>query len=224
MSGSTSRASGSPRRCGKPSAGSSSGEGPGDGRAPPPSAEDAPVTAPRLRSQHWFGGTDLNGFLHRAWIKAEGFTDDAFQGRPVIGIANSWSEATNCNAHLRTVAEHVKRGVWRAGGFPLEFPVISLSEPLMKPTTMLFRNLMSMDVEECIRSLPFDGVVLLSGCDKTTPAMLMGAASADLPAIMVTGGPMLRGMFGTEEVGSGTTSGGTGTNTGRGGSLRTSGA
>jgi L-arabonate dehydrase len=162
------------------------------------------VTAARLRSQHWFGGTDLNGFLHRAWIKAEGFSDDAFQGRPVIGIANSWSEATNCNAHLRTVAEHVKRGVWRAGGFPLEFPVISLSEPLMKPTTMLFRNLMSMDVEECIRSLPFDGVVLLSGCDKTTPAMLMGAASADLPAIMVTGGPMLRGMFGTEEVGSGT--------------------
>jgi dihydroxy-acid dehydratase len=162
------------------------------------------VTAPRLRSQRWFGGTDLNGFLHRAWIKAEGFADDAFQGRPVIGIANSWSEATNCNAHLRTVAEHVKRGVWRAGGFPLEFPVISLSEPLMKPTTMLFRNLMSMDVEECIRSLPFDGVALLSGCDKTTPAMLMGAASADLPAIMVTGGPMLRGMFGTEEVGSGT--------------------
>ena len=162
------------------------------------------MTTPRLRSQRWFGGTDVNGFLHRAWIKAEGFSEDAFQGRPVIGIANSWSEATNCNAHLRTVAEHVKRGVWRAGGFPLEFPVISLSEPLMKPTTMLFRNLMSMDVEECIRSLPFDGVVLLSGCDKTTPAMLMGAASADLPAIMVTGGPMLRGMFGTEEVGSGT--------------------
>ena len=162
------------------------------------------MTSSRLRSQRWFGGRDLNGFLHRAWIKAEGVSDDAFQGRPVIGIANSWSEATNCNAHLRTVAEHVKRGVWRAGGFPLEFPVISLSEPLMKPTTMLFRNLMSMDVEECIRSLPFDGVVLLSGCDKTTPAMLMGAASADLPAIMVTGGPMLRGMFGTEEVGSGT--------------------
>jgi L-arabonate dehydrase len=162
------------------------------------------MTAPALRSQRWFGGTDLNGFLHRAWLKAEGFPDDAFRGRPVIGVANSWSEATNCNAHLRTVAEHVKRGVWRAGGFPLEFPVISLSEPLMKPTTMLFRNLMSMDVEECIRGLPFDGVVLLSGCDKTTPAMLMGAASADLPAIMVTGGPMLRGMYGTEELGSGT--------------------
>src|SRR5262249_47033554 len=131
----------------------------------------ASMTAPALRSQRWFGGSDLNGFLHRAWLKAEGFPDDAFRGRPVIGVANSWSEATNCNAHLRTVAEHVKRGVWRAGGFPLEFPVISLSEPLMKPTTMLFRNLMSMDVEECIRGLPFDGVVLLSGCDKTTPAM-----------------------------------------------------
>ncbi len=162
------------------------------------------MTAPRLRSERWFGGNDLNGFIHRAWLKAEGLADDAFRGRPVIGIANSWSEATNCNSHLRTVAEHVKRGVWRAGGFPLEFPVISLSEPLMKPTTMLFRNLMAMDVEECIRSLPFDGVVLLSGCDKTTPAMLMGAASADVPAIMVTGGPMLRGMYGTEALGSGT--------------------
>jgi dihydroxy-acid dehydratase len=162
------------------------------------------VTAPALRSRRWFGGNDLNGFLHRAWLRAEGLPDDAFRDRPVIGVANSWSEATNCNAHLRTVAEHVKRGVWRAGGFPLEFPVISLSEPLMKPTTMLFRNLMSMDVEECIRSLPFDGVVLLSGCDKTTPAMLMGAASADVPAILLTGGPMLRGMVGTEEVGSGT--------------------
>jgi dihydroxy-acid dehydratase len=157
-----------------------------------------------LRSARWFGGRDLNGFLHRAWLKAEGLPDDAFRDRPVIGVANSWSEATNCNSHLRAVAEHVKRGVWRAGGFPLEFPVISLSEPLMKPTTMLFRNLMSMDVEECIRSLPFDGVVLLSGCDKTTPAMLMGAASADVPALLVTGGPMLRGMYGTEEVGSGT--------------------
>src|SRR5262245_9397300 len=178
-SGSTSRASGCRRRCGKPSAASSSGERPGARGRPEARPPVAPVTTSGLRSRHWFGGTDLNGFLHRAWIKAEGFSEDAFQGRPVIGIANSWSEATNCNAHLRSVAEHVKRGVWRAGGFPLEFPVISLSEPLMKPTTMLFRNLMSMDVEECIRSLPFDGVVLLSGCDKTTPAMLMGAASAD---------------------------------------------
>jgi dihydroxy-acid dehydratase len=154
----------------------------------------------RLRSELWFGGEDLNGLLHRGWMKAEGLTDDAFRGRPVIGICNSWSEATNCNSHLRTLAEHVKRGVWRAGGFPLEFPVISLSEPLMKPTTMLFRNLMAMDVEECIRALPFDGVVLLSGCDKTTPAMLMGAASADVPAIQLTGGPMLSGMFAGQEL------------------------
>jgi len=162
------------------------------------------MTTPKLRSELWFADTDLNGFIHRAWLKAEGLADDVFRGRPVIGIANSWSEATTCNSHLRTVAEHVKRGVWRAGGFPLEFPVISLGEVLMKPTTMLFRNLMSMDVEECIRAYPFDGVVLLSGCDKTTPAMLMGAASADVPAILLTGGPMLRGMWGSEELGSGT--------------------
>jgi dihydroxy-acid dehydratase len=162
------------------------------------------MTRPRLRSELWFGGNDVNGFVHRAWLKAEGLADDVFHGRPVIGVANSWSETTTCNSHLRTVADHVKRGVWRAGGFPLEFPVISLGEVLMKPTTMLFRNLMAMDVEECIRAYPFDGVVLLSGCDKTTPAMLMGAASADVPAIMVTGGPMLRGVYGTEELGSGT--------------------
>ena len=142
--------------------------------------------------------------MHRSWLKTEGFSEAMFDGRPVIGIANSWSELTNCNAHLRQVAEAVKRGVWSAGGFPLEFPTISLGEVLMKPTTMLFRNLMSMDVEECIRAYPLDAVVLLSGCDKTTPAMLMGAASADVPAIMVTGGPMLRGMWRNEELGSGT--------------------
>jgi len=158
----------------------------------------------RLRSRNWFGRNDLDGFVHRSWIKAEGFSERMFDGRPVIGIANSWSELTNCNAHLRQVAEAVKRGVLSAGGFPLEFPTISLGEVLMKPTTMLFRNLMAMDVEECIRAYPLDGVVLLSGCDKTTPAMLMGAASADVPAIMVTGGPMLRGMWGQEEIGSGT--------------------
>jgi len=157
-----------------------------------------------LRSRNWFARRDLDGFVHRSWIKAEGFSDHMFDGRPVIGIANSWSELTNCNAHLRQVAEAVKRGVLSAGGFPLEFPTISLGEILMKPTTMLFRNLMAMDVEECIRAYPLDGVVLLSGCDKTTPAMLMGAASADVPAIMVTGGPMLRGMWGQEEIGSGT--------------------
>src|SRR6266850_550528 len=162
------------------------------------------VSTPTLRSHNWFGKKDLDGFAHRSWIKAEGFSELMFDGRPVIGIANSWSELTNCNAHLRQVAEAVKRGVLSAGGFPLEFPTISLGEILMKPTTMLFRNLMAMDVEECIRAYPLDGVVLLSGCDKTTPAMLMGAASADLPAIMVTGGPMLRGRWRTEDIGSGT--------------------
>src|SRR6186997_3430640 len=135
------------------------------------------MTAHPLRSRNWFGRQDLDGFVHRSWLKSEGFSDLMFDGRPVIGIANSWSELTNCNAHLRTVAEAVKRGVLAAGGFPLEFPTISLGEVLMKPTTMLFRNLMAMDVEECIRAYPLDGVVLLSGCDKTTPAMLMGAAS-----------------------------------------------
>lgn len=156
-----------------------------------------------LRSHLWFAPDDLNGFIHRAWIGSEGFARDVFDGRPVIGIVNSWSEATNCNAHLRELAQHVKNGVWRAGGFPLEIPVMSLGEAIMKPTTMLFRNLMAMDVEESIRGYPFDGVVLLSGCDKTTVAMLMGAASADVPAVMVTGGPMLRGLRGTTELPSG---------------------
>src|SRR5213594_1546922 len=165
---------------------------------------DGHMTTHSLRSRNWFGRMDLDGFAHRSWLKTEGFSDQVFDGRPVVGIANSWSELTNCNAHLRQVAEAVKRGVWSAGGFPLEFPTISLGEVLMKPTTMMFRNLMAMDVEECIRAYPLDAVVLLSGCDKTTPAMLMGAASADLPAIMVTGGPMLRGKWRTEELGSGT--------------------
>jgi L-arabonate dehydrase len=162
------------------------------------------MTAQPLRSRNWFGRQDLDGFVHRSWLKAEGFSDHVFDGRPVIGIGNSWSELTNCNAHLRQLADAVKRGVWSAGGFPLEFPTISLGEVLMKPTTMLFRNLMAMDVEECIRAYPLDAVVLLSGCDKTTPAMLMGAASADVPAILVTGGPMLRGRWRTEDLGSGT--------------------
>jgi len=162
------------------------------------------MTSHTLRSRNWFGRTDLDGFVHRSWLKAEGFSDVVFDGRPVIGIANSWSELTNCNAHLRQAAEAVKRGVWSAGGFPLEFPTISLGEVLMKPTTMMFRNLMSMDVEECIRAYPLDAVVLLSGCDKTTPAMLMGAASADVPAVMVTGGPMLSGKWRDRELGSGT--------------------
>jgi L-arabonate dehydrase len=163
-----------------------------------------PKTPSSLRSRNWFAPKNLDGFMHRAYLKAEGFSDAVFDGRPVIGICNSWSELNNCNAHLRQVAEAVKRGVWSAGGFPLEFPVISLGEILMKPTTMLFRNLMAMDVEECIRAYPLDSVVLLAACDKTTPAMLMGAASADVPAIMVTGGPMLRGMWCNQELGSGT--------------------
>jgi len=158
----------------------------------------------KLRSRDWFGKDDRWGVAHRAWLRAEGFSERVFAGKPVIGICNSWSELNNCNAHLRQVAEAVKRGVWEAGGFPLEFCTISLGEMLMKPTTMLYRNLMAMDVEECIRAYPLDGVVLLCGCDKTTPAQLMGAASADVPAIMVPGGPMLRGMWHGKELGSGT--------------------
>ena len=157
-----------------------------------------------LRSRAWFGINDLRGLTNRAYLRAEGFTPQVFDNKPVIGICNSWSELTTCNAHLRQVAEAVKRGVWAAGGFPLEFPTISLGEVLMRPTTMLFRNLMAMDVEECIRAYPLDAIVLLSGCDKTTPAQLMGAASADVPAIMVPGGPMLRGMWRGKEIGSGT--------------------
>jgi dihydroxy-acid dehydratase len=142
--------------------------------------------------------------VHRAWIRSEGFSERVFEGKPVIGVCNSWSELNNCNAHLRTVAEAVKRGVWEAGGFPLEFNTISLGEMLMKPTAMLYRNLMAMEVEESIRAYPLDGVVLLCGCDKTTPAQLMGAASVDVPAIMVPGGPMLSGMWHDRELAAGT--------------------
>ena len=155
-----------------------------------------------LRSSEWFDRRDLDGFLHRSWLKSTGVTNTAFRGRPVIGICNSWSELVNCNVHLRGLAEAVKRGVVQAGGFPLEFPVMSLGESLMKPTTMLYRNLMAMDVEESIRSYPLDGVVLLTGCDKTNPASIMGAASANIPAIVVTGGPMLNGHWRGEELGS----------------------
>ena len=157
-----------------------------------------------LRSYQWFVGGEYENFARRAAMRAEGLGPEIFQGKPVIGICNSWSELTHCNAHLRQVADAVKRGVWAAGGVPLEFPTMSLGELFMKPTTMLFRNLMSMDVEESISANPIDGVVLLSGCDKTTPAQLMGAAGADLPAIMVTGGPMLSGRWGTQPLGSGT--------------------
>src|SRR5712675_762067 len=157
---------------------------------------------PPLRSRNWFAPKNLDGFMHRAYLKAEGFSDMVFDGRPVVGICNSWSELNNCNAHLRQVAEAVKRGVWAAGGFPLEFPTISLGEMFMRPTSMLYRNLMAMDVEESIRAYPLDGVVLLCGCDKTTPAQLMGAASADVPAIVVPGGPMLNGMWRNKALGS----------------------
>ncbi len=157
-----------------------------------------------LRSAEWWSGPEYYNFARRAWLRSEGFTRDAVEGKPVIGICNSWSELNNCNAHLRNVAEAVKRGVWAAGGVPLEFPTISLGEMFMRPTAMLFRNLMAMDVEECIRANPMDGVVLLCGCDKTTPAQLMGAASADLPAIMVPGGPMLSGLWKDQKLGSGT--------------------
>lgn len=162
------------------------------------------MTTPEIpyRSRAWFDTPELYGWLRRAAFKAEGFNETAYEGRPLIGICNSWSELTHCNAHLRQLAEAVKRGVWQAGGFPLEFPVMSLGEYNMRPTTMLFRNLMSMDVEESIRANPLDGVVLLGGCDKTTPALLMGAASADIPAILVTGGPQLKGNWRGEELGS----------------------
>ena len=157
-----------------------------------------------LRSAAWFGGQDRDGFNHRAWMRNQGLPSHVFDGRPVIGICNTWSELTPCNAHFRDIADHVKRGVWEMGGFPVEFPVMSLGETLMRPTTMLYRNLASIDVEETIRANPLDGLVLLVGCDKTTPALMMGAASVDLPAIVVSGGPMLNGWFQGKRIGSGT--------------------
>ena len=157
-----------------------------------------------LRSQQWFGRQDRDGFAYRSWVKGKGIPHDQFDGRPVIGICNTFSELTPCNSHFRTLAEQVKIGVYEAGGFPLEFPVMSLGETLLRPTAMLYRNLASMDVEESIRGNPIDGVVLLFGCDKTTPALLMGAASVDLPTIGVSGGPMLSGKWRGQELGSGT--------------------
>lgn len=159
---------------------------------------------PSRRSQEWFGGTGRNGFVHRSWMRNQGFAPDVFDGRPVIGIATTWSELTPCNAHLRGVADAVKRGVWESGGFPLEFPVMSLGEPMMRPTTMLYRNMLAMESEELIRGNPLDGVVMLTGCDKTTPGLAMGAASVDLPSLMITGGPMLNGKFRGRDIGSGT--------------------
>ena len=158
----------------------------------------------KLRSAEWFGENNKMGFVHRSWMRNQGHPDHMFEGKPVIGICNTWSDLTPCNAHLKSFAEIVKRGVYEAGGFPLEFPVMSLGETLMKPTTMLYRNLASMDTEESIRANPLDGIVLLTGCDKTTPSTIMGACSVNLPTLVVPGGPMLNGYWKGEKVGSGT--------------------
>lgn len=166
--------------------------------------EDKKDKKNRLRSASWFGDTTMQHFIHRSWMKNQGHPQHLFDGRPVIGICNTYSELTPCNAHLRELADHVRRGVLEAGGFPLEFPVFSCAETNLRPTAMLYRNLASMDVEESLRALPIDGVVLMTGCDKTTPSLVMGAASCDAPAIAVSGGPMLNGNFKGEKIGSGT--------------------
>jgi dihydroxy-acid dehydratase len=158
----------------------------------------------KFRSEEWYGKADKDGFGHRSWMKNQGLPDHVFDGRPIIGICNTWSELNPCNAHFRRIADHVKRGVWEMGGFPAEFPVFSNSESQLRPTSMLFRNLASMDVEEALRGLPIDGAVLLVGCDKTTPALLMGAASVDLPTVALSGGPMLNGKYRDIDIGSGT--------------------
>src|ERR1700757_5091172 len=168
-----------------------------------PQASGRPQTSGR-RSAAWFAATGRAGMNHRSWMRSQGFTSEVFDGRPVIGIATTWSELAPCNVHLHRVAESVKRGVWQAGGFPLEFPAMALGETLLRPTAMLYRNLLAMEAEELIRANPLDGVVLLSGCDKTTPGLLMAASSVDLPAVMVTGGPMLNGKYQGADVGSGT--------------------
>ncbi|UTH44913.1 L-arabinonate dehydratase [Loktanella salsilacus] len=164
-----------------------------------------PAPWPRtLRSQEWYGGTSRDNIYHRGWLKNQGYPDDLFDGRPVIGILNTWSDLTPCNGHLRELAEKVKAGVWEAGGFPVEVPVFSASENTFRPTAMMYRNLAAMAVEEVMRAQPIDGAVLLVGCDKTTPSLMMGAASTDIPSIVVTGGPMLNGWFKGERMGSGT--------------------
>jgi L-arabonate dehydrase len=177
--------------------------GPDDDSCLEPGKETGRKMMSNLRSRSWYGRYDRDGFSHRSWMKNQGWPHDVFS-RPVIGICNTWSELNPCNAHFRELAECVKRGVWESGGFPLEFPVMSLSESQLRPTAMLFRNLASMDVEESIRGNPIDGVVLLMGCDKTTPSLLMGAASCDLPTIGLSGGAMLNGKFHDRELGSGT--------------------
>ncbi len=162
------------------------------------------MTQTERRSTQWFGASGRGGMTYRGWMRSQGFTPEVFDGRPVIGIATAWSELAPCNVHLHRVAESVKRGVWQAGGFPLEFPVMALGETLLRPTAMLYRNLLAMEAEELFRANPLDGVVLLSGCDKTTPGLLMAASSTDLPAVMVTGGPMLNGKYRGQDIGSGT--------------------
>ncbi|MDN7131471.1 IlvD/Edd family dehydratase [Vreelandella profundi] len=167
-------------------------------------SDSSNVNKPKLRSAEWFGTADKNGFMYRSWMKNQGIPDHEFQGKPIIGICNTWSELTPCNAHFRKLAEHVKKGILEAGGYPVEFPVFSNGESNLRPTAMFTRNLASMDVEEAIRGNPMDAVVLLVGCDKTTPALLMGAASCDIPTIVVTGGPMLNGKHKGKDIGSGT--------------------
>jgi dihydroxy-acid dehydratase len=162
------------------------------------------MSAGGLRSAAWFAAQGKTGIMHRSWLRSEGLPDDSFTGRPIIGIANSWSELTPCNVHLRELADHVKRGVWQAGGVPFEFPTTSAGEPLVRPSAMILRNLISMDLEETLRGNPLDAVVLLAGCDKTTPGYLMGAASVDLPTLLITGGPMLNGKYRGTDIGSGT--------------------
>jgi L-arabonate dehydrase len=175
------------------------------GSPPSTSSSSSPTgTKTPLRSTEWFGKLDKDGFIHRSWMRNQGLPDHVFDGRPVIGIANTFSELTPCNAHFRELAEYVKRGVWEMGAVPVEFPVLSTGETLMRPTAMLYRNLMSMDCEEMIRANPIDGVVLLAGCDKTTPGLLMGAASTGVPTILVSGGPMLNGKYKGRDIGSGT--------------------
>ena len=164
-----------------------------------------PAEWPRkLRSQEWYSGTSRDTIYHRGWMKNQGHPHDLFDGRPIIGILNTWSDLTPCNGHLRELSEKVKAGIWEAGGFPVEVPVFSASENTFRPTAMMFRNLAALSIEEQMRGQPIDGAVLLVGCDKTTPSLLMAAASTDLPAIVVTGGPMLNGYFRGERVGSGT--------------------
>ena len=163
-----------------------------------------PTNHKKRRSAQWFSRQDIYGFIYRSWVKNRGVPNDQFDGRPVVGICNTWSELTPCNTHFRILADHVRHGILEAGGFPLEFPVMSLGETLLRPTAMLYRNLASMDAEESIRGNPLDGVVLLGGCDKTTPSILMGAASVDLPTIFVSGGPMLSGKYRGQDIGSGT--------------------